>query len=170
MPGLLRRLRGFGRRLAPSLFGIALILLALLPFGLPQFSSVMPLLSVIAVYYWGVYRPDLLPAWAAFALGLVEDALSGGPLGLMALVLALVQGVCVSQRRFLAGAGFVVGWSGFALVAGGAALFIWSVSSLYYLHLFDPRQALAQWALTVFAYPLLAWTFLLAERRMLQPG
>lgn len=168
MAGLLGRLRGTGRRLAPSVIGVTLILLALLPFGVPHFAPVMPLLSVIAVYYWGVYRPDLLPAWAAFALGLAEDALSGGPLGLMALVLALVQAVCVSQRRFLAGAGFVVGWSGFILVAGGAALLIWAISSLYYLHLFDPRQTLAQWGLTVFAYPLLAWTFLLAERRMLR--
>src|SRR5690606_13303248 len=77
----------------PRALGIFLVLLASLPWGLPQFAMLSPMLGLISVYHWTVHRPDLMPVAGAFAVGLSVALLSGGPLGLNAFVLTLVHAV-----------------------------------------------------------------------------
>lgn len=69
------RLLRSARRLLPALLGLFLILFSLVPVGAPNLSGIMPLFSVMAIYYWSIYRPDLMPGWAAFSLGLLQDIL-----------------------------------------------------------------------------------------------
>lgn len=152
--------------LAPGALGLLLVLIACLPLGLPHLSIVAPMLPLMAVYYWSIYRPELMPAPVVFVIGLVQDALTGAPMGAGALVLVLVQGVCVSQRRILVGSSFGVGWLGFAMVAAGAAGLGWLVAALFYLSLVNPIPALVQLGLSVLLYPPVAWVMLRAERLM----
>ena len=110
-----------------------------------------------------------MPAWAVFLLGLLQDLLGGGPVGLMALVLVLVRGICLSQRRVFVSKSFLVGWWGFAMVALGAALLLWLVSCLFYFSLFRPAPVLIELGLTIAVYPPLIWLFTRAEQRLLPP-
>lgn len=151
---------------APGALGFLLVLIACLPFGLPHMSAAAPMLPLMAVYYWTTYRPELMPAPVAFAIGLVQDALTGAPMGASALVLVLVQGVCVNQRRLLVGSSFVVGWLGFAMVATGATAASWLVAAFFYVALVNPVPALLQLGLSVILYPPVAWVMLRAERMM----
>ena len=167
--GLWRRLVRFSRSLTPLLLTLAVVLASVLPLRIPHFAVVMPLLSMMAVFYWSIYRPELLPAAAVFALGVVQDALGGGPLGLSALVLLLVHGVGVSQRRFFLGKSFAVEWWGFILVASGAALVGWLLASLYYTAWIDPGAVLAQALLTMALYPCFSWLFARSARIFLRP-
>jgi len=60
------------------------------------------------------YAARLLPAVAAFALGLFQDLLTGAPLRSNALILVLTQWILRSQRRYLANRPFLLLWAGFA--------------------------------------------------------
>ena len=159
----------FGRALRSTIPGLLLLLcifVAALPTGIPQFADITPFLSLMAVYYWSIYRPDLLPVYIVFLAGLVQDVVTGGPIGMMALVLILVHGIGVSQRRVFLGKSFPVEWWGFGLVAIGAGAVAWILTSLYFVHLLDPKFIAVQALLTVAVYPLVTRLFSRASRAL----
>jgi rod shape-determining protein MreD len=153
---------------SPSALAIVLILLASLPWGLPQFSMLCPMLGLIAVYYWTVHRPDFMPPAGAFAIGLVTDLIVGGPLGLNAFVLTLAQAVALMNRRALAGESFLLVWLGFAAIVALSGAALWLGASLFWTTLLSPRALLAQIAVTFAIYPLAAQFFALTQRRLLE--
>ena len=152
---------------SPSALAIVLVLLASLPWGLPQFSMLCPMLGLIAVYYWTVHRPDFMPPAGAFAVGLVTDLIVGGPLGLNAFVLTLAQAVALMNRRALAGESFLLVWLGFAAILAISGAALWLGASLFWTTLLSPRALLAQLAVTFAIYPLAAQFFALTQRRLL---
>ena len=62
---------------------------------------------------------DLLRPSLAFGLGLLQDLLSGTPLGMTPMIYVLVYWVVLTQRRFFLGTSFAMLWFGFALIAFG---------------------------------------------------
>lgn len=78
-PTAWRRLDLFARELMPFALTLGLILVGAIPFYVPGLQSVAPSLPFIAVFYWTLHRPDLMPAAAAFLIGLFQDVLSGAP-------------------------------------------------------------------------------------------
>ncbi len=58
--GFLSRLDHFARGLLPLICTLSVVLLSALPLRLPMAAMVAPSLTLIAVYYWTIYRPDLL--------------------------------------------------------------------------------------------------------------
>lgn len=156
-PSLLHRMDSWTRQLLP--FGSALLLLvvSVMPLRLPGFAGVAPLLALMAVFYWSIYRPDLMPPWAAFTLGLLQDFIGGTPLGVWAMVYLLAQGVVASQRRFFLSNAFLAAWWGFGLIAAHAALLAWLLVSLLHARLLDPRAVAFQYLMTMAVYPPVAW-------------
>ncbi|MCZ6846638.1 MAG: rod shape-determining protein MreD, partial [Alphaproteobacteria bacterium] len=124
---LMRRWLG---NLVPVVTTFLFVLIGQLPLPVPLLSDVAPAFALISLYYWIVFRPDLMPYAAVFGLGIVQDAVAGAPFGLYALVYLLVQALVLNQRRFIAGKPFWVFWSGFAMVAPVAALATWMLASL----------------------------------------
>ena len=154
------RLDILARCLTPFGLTVALVLINVLPLQLPGLSRVMPLLPLMSIYIWAVHHPDLMPAYAAFLIGLLQDTLMGTPIGIHILTYLMVYGTVVWQRRFLAGKSFTVIWVGFALAAAAAAVVSWLLISLYYV-VFIPPEALAyQYLLSLGAFPLLSWFFM----------
>ena len=97
------RLDQFARQLFPFALTIATLLASLVPLRLPAYSLVTPSFMAIAVYFWTLYRPDLMPRSAVFFIGLLQDLLTGGMLGASAIVLLALAVATSSQRRFLSG-------------------------------------------------------------------
>lgn len=155
---------GWARQFVP--FGVTLILLLLtaIPTRLPFFAGIAPMLPMMGVYYWAIYRPDLLPAWAAFLVGFLFDIIAGTPLGVNALVLLLVQGTAASQRKFFLGKSFLVAWWAFGLLAAGAIGLSWLLVSILKVHAIDPAPVMFEYVLTMGVFPLLTW--LLARTQM----
>jgi len=149
----------------PGLLALILVLFSLVPYNFPGSAQLVPPLALMAVFYWGVYRPDLLPAPLAFFFGLLQDFLSGGPLGMWAAVFLLVLMVTASQRRFFLGKMFVVEWLGFSLVTSVVFLAIWFIGSIYIGAIVDPGALFVQALLTIAFYPGLSWS-MSAMRRM----
>lgn len=157
-PSLWVRMDTWVRHLVPVGVTILLLLLTAVPTRLPGFAGIAPMLPLMGVYYWAIYRPDLLPAWAAFLIGLLYDIIGGTPLGVNALVLLLVQGVAAAQRKFFLGKSFLVAWWAFGLLAAGAVGLSWLLVTILYGRVIDPTPVIFEYVLTMGLFPLLTWT------------
>ncbi|MBI5120186.1 MAG: rod shape-determining protein MreD [Rhodospirillales bacterium] len=154
--GLTQRLDMAARHVLPVVLTLLLLLLSLLPLKLPGLASIMPPLALMGVFYWGVYRPDLLNGLSAFLIGFVYDLLAGLPIGVSALVLLLVHGFAHARRRSFLSHGFLVVWTGFAVTSAGAFLVTWLLVSILAGMATDPWPAFTQFLMTVLFFPPLA--------------
>ena len=158
------RLDILARNLIPFVLALLLIIAAMVPLQVPGLSQIVPAWGLMAIYFWVLHRPDLLPPWTIFLLGLMQDLLSGGPLGINAFVLLVVYAGIGSLRRFTAGAPGRMIWASFLLIAAGAFFLSWSLNCLINARLIDPTPALLQCLMTVAFYPILSWVLTRAQR------
>ena len=166
-PVLFQRDTGLFNRLMPTATTILCVFATVVPIHLPGFAVVTPAFVLVAVYHWSIYRPDLLPFVATFAAGLLLDLLNGAPLGISSLVLLLSRALVVGQRGLFVGHGFTVVWAGFVGLAAAAAVFEWTIVSVFYGLLLDPRPFLFQAVLTVSAFPVVSYFLVRAQRGLL---
>ena len=167
-PGLWHRMDLLARQITPVLLTLALVLINALPLHLPGFARIAPLLPLMAIYHWAIFRPRLLPASAVFLIGVLQDVLSGTPIGVNALVFLAVFGAVLTQKRFLMGRSFAILWLGFALIAAGALAISWLAISILNLSMVEPRTAIFQYVLTLGLFPAVAWLFLRWQRAFLR--
>lgn len=155
------------RSLTP--FGLTLVLVVLgqVPLHIPGFAEVAPILPLMAVYFWAIYRPDLLPAVAVFVAGLVQDALSGMPFGVNAAVFVVVHMAVLSQQIFFQGKSFLIIWLGFSMVAAGAVFMIWVLNALVFTSFASVEAAFIQYLVTVGIFPILALMLVRWQRTVL---
>jgi len=166
---LSQRLDRFARNMMPALLALLLVMVSAAPFYIPAYGPVAANWVLMAVFYWAVYRPELMPAPLAFALGLFLDIVVGTPPGMNALVLVLVRAAVVRQARTFRGISFIVLWWGFALVALCAAAVTWLLSSALSLTVLEAEPVLFQAALTVALFPFLAWVQARIHNAVLSP-
>lgn len=164
---LWQRVDQTARLFLPAATTLMLGIVAVLPIGLPRWGVLSPPLMLAAVFYWAVVRPDLLPATAAFALGLLQDLLTGAPLGANAFALVLVQWILRSQRRYLANRPFFLLWMAFAPVVVGAALVDWLVYAGVTLSVPPIAEGLVRAALGFVLFPLVCGLVLTWSHRAL---
>ena len=113
-----------------------------------------------------VFRPDLIPYFVVFGLGILQDAISGAPFGLHAIVYLVVRALVVNQRRFIIGKPFWVFWVAFGLVSFIAGLLSWCLASLYRGALLPTDAPLIALIMTVTLFPLIAWILLQVQRKI----
>jgi rod shape-determining protein MreD len=159
------KLNGLWRGALVHLSTLLLLLLSTVSFAAPYISQVRPFLVLMAVYYWAIYRPTIMPPLVVFLMGLMLDILTYAPLGLNALLLVAVQWIVRGQRVFLTGQPFIMIWIGFGFTA---TLFA-SAQFLIYLMTTAgaplPTQALvASTALTFALFPAASLVFVWLHR------
>jgi rod shape-determining protein MreD len=160
----LPRETGFLGGILPTCTLLLLAVIAVVPLRIPGYAAVTPAFVLMGLYYWTVYRPDLMPPLAVFAIGLFADLLTGTPLGVQPLVLLTVRGVVMPQRRYFVGRLFPFVWTGFTLAAAGALGFAWAIGSVYNGVFLDPRAVALQWVLTVAAFPPVSYLLMRLQR------
>lgn len=165
--GLLDRVVPRLRVSLPALLALFAVVIFSLPYGVPGLTALGTVFAACTVFYWSMYRPDVMPTAAAFAIGLAQDLLGGGPLGAMALVLVTLSALTVAQRRAFAGKSHMIIWFGFILISLPAALLFWLVLCVYHAGLLDPRPVLAGYVLAVALYPLVSEFFNLLRPRLM---
>lgn len=165
--GFWLRLDGRLRCVTPFAVTLALAVMPSLPLGLPAQVPGAPWFTLMAVFYWTIYRPDLMPAPAVFAAGLVQDLVTGAPVGMTALILLAVYNLVLKQRRTFIGKPFAVTYWGFALVASAACLSGYLLGCLLNFTLLAPQQSVLQYLTTLALFPALVWFFVRTHRRML---
>ncbi len=117
------------RLLAQGVIAVFL-LLNVVSFSLPHAGDFKPFFLLMAVYYWAIYRPTLIPVYYTFVLGLVMDLLSGMPPGLTSLVMVALQTLVQKSRLFLMGQPYIMVWIGFSIMALANAFCLWLVLSI----------------------------------------
>ncbi len=167
-PTFLQRVDLGARRLMP--FGITLILMlfAMTPTYISGLSHITPMYAFMAVYFWSIYRPDLLGYGTVFFIGILEDLLAGTPLGSSALILLVCQRVVFSQQKFFNSRPFGLIWAAFALLALAASIIRWVCVGLAGSSGFTPFGTMMAGALmTIALYPIVAWVMAKAQMNLL---
>ncbi|MFN3232893.1 MAG: rod shape-determining protein MreD [Alphaproteobacteria bacterium] len=159
MSGLIFRMLVAIRGSIPFLIGILFACFTFAQYGTSAFSLVVPPLTLPVIYYWTLRHPDLMPAWAALLIGLWQDILVGGPLGLMALLLVLMRAAVDSQRSILLPQSGLIRWFGYALISFGLVALGWVVAGLWSGTVYGPLPFLGHWALGVVLYGVFAFLF-----------
>jgi rod shape-determining protein MreD len=168
MPFVLSRDSGYPARFVPFLMTLLFAIFSVVPLNLPGFAVVTPAFTLMAVFHWTVYRPDLMPLSAVFAVGLLLDLLNGTPyVGLSALTFLLARTAVLSQRQFFVNRTFPVVWLGFLLIAAGNFAFLWFAVCLLHEGLVGLRPFVFQALLTIACYPVGSYILALAHRAFL---
>jgi rod shape-determining protein MreD len=150
-------------RLLPVTTMVLAMLVSLQPIHIPGYAAVAPAFTLMAVYHWTIYRPDLLPALALFIVGTAQDLLSGALPGVTALSLLLTRTILLGQRRHFVDRPFPFIWAGFTILSVGAMFFLWALHSLLAAELLDFRSTVFRAVLTISLYPVAS--FLLGRSR-----
>src|SRR4051794_13019747 len=87
-------------RLLPAATMILAAVIAVIPLRVPGYAALTPAFTLMAAYHWTIYRPDLLPPSVLFGVGLAEDLLTGGPVGVTAMLLLLTRASVLNYRRY----------------------------------------------------------------------
>ncbi|MEX0644679.1 MAG: rod shape-determining protein MreD [Parvularculaceae bacterium] len=165
-----RRAEGLSRlakAATPTLLGFIGVLILALPVRFAEGLIPTPLLPLVVVFFWSIYGPSYMPAASTFLMGLLQDLLTGGPLGLWPAVYLFTQFIVLSQRPYFIGREQKVVWIGFTFAAAGAALILWLVMSLMSGALLPLRGLVYQMFASVRLYPLVAAGFSHLHRRVI---
>lgn len=155
-------------RLLPAATTLVAMTITILPLPIPGYGALAPALSLMAVYHWTIYRPALLPAPAVFAIGLLQDLLSGALPGVSALVLLGSRAIVLRHRGYFIDRSFPFVWAGFLLLAVAAMLAVWVLHCGIDGVVFDGRVAIFRAALSVLLFP--AASFLLGRAQQAAMG
>jgi rod shape-determining protein MreD len=156
--------------IVPTSMTVVLALLAAVPLHIPGYMAVVPAFTLMGVFHWTVYRPDLLPPTIIFVIGLFLDFLTGArDPGMSPLVLLIARALVIRQRPFFVGRPFPFVWGGFALVAAATIAALWALTSALESTLLDARLSAFRWVLSVAFFPPVSYLMVRAQRALL-PG
>lgn len=133
----------------------------------PYIGPVSPLLGLIAIYYWAIYRPDLVRPYIVFVLGLLNDVIHMYPIGLSACVYLALYQLVFTYRRYFVGQIFSMLWIGFAIVGFIAVLFNWLILALFSNKMVAVIPVVLQYMITVALFPFPAWILIRLQRSVL---
>jgi rod shape-determining protein MreD len=153
VPSLPRVNRGIAR-MVPIATTLLAALIAILPVPVPGYAALTPAFTLMAVYHWTIYRPDLLPPIGVFGVGLAQDLIGGTPVGAGALVLMLSRAAVLRARRYFINRTFPFVWTGFTLLGAAAMLTLWALNCLIQLTFFDLRSTMFRTVLTIAIFPV----------------
>ena len=147
-----------------------LLLTVAAPLGLPGQAQLLVALALACVFFWSLFRPSCMPPALVVAIGLLADLLGFAPISVNVLTLLIAHGLALRWRRFLTRQGFLVVWLAFVLVAFGAAVLQWVLTSGLMLRLLPPVPVLFQAALAAGIYPPLAVLLTRAHQTLAAEG
>lgn len=153
-----------GRQTVPVVTMLLLALISSMPLSSSHAFEIFPMLNIIVIFYWTVYRPDLVPPVVLFLIGLMDDVVMGTPLGLMAGIFILLRGVTLTQRQFFIGKSFYVTWLGFSIISAFCICLIWVLVALFAGRLGIVITPFIKYVITLLSFPSAAWLLVRIQR------
>ncbi len=152
----------------PYLLMSLLFVLNIISLSYPLNGGVKVPLILMAIYYWSIFRPSIVPSWFVFIVGIAFDFLGGSPLGMNASIFVAVQWIISDQRRFLMGQPFVMVWCGFCVVAVLATFVQWFFFGLIHFQWTFSESIWISLVLGVSLFPFVSVLLYLTHRML--PG
>ncbi|MGB4101956.1 MAG: rod shape-determining protein MreD [Alphaproteobacteria bacterium] len=168
MQTFLQQLDTYGRHSLPFLVTLLTILLTVVAGPLPDMAAITPLFPLMAVYYWSVFRPDLLRLPGLFVLGVILDALTQLPLGLSALSFIITSQLVQSLRHIFSDQSYPTLWLGFATLVTSLQTLHWIILSLCAGKTLPLWPVLLQTLFTLALFPVCAWVLILLQRHVVR--
>ena len=157
-------------RLLPIATTLLATVISIQPAHIPGDAALTPAFTLMAVYHWTIYRPDLLPPLALFLVGITQDLLAGAPPGVTALVLLLARPVVLRQRRHFVNRPFPFVWAGFTVLTGSSILLLWTLHCLLGGVVADFRGTVFRAVLTISMFPMASFLLGRAQRTLMGAG
>ncbi len=151
-------------RIFPLTTAMAASLAGLIAVPAPDYSHIAPAFTLIAVYCWSIWRPDLMPLPAVFLIGIFEDLIRGLPLGVTALVLLAAATFVQTWRGLVLEKSWKRFWSTFCRVVLLCMAIEWLAMSILMGDLLDPTSAIFRYLLTMLLLPVGTATLLIIRR------
>ncbi|MBL4595158.1 MAG: rod shape-determining protein MreD [Robiginitomaculum sp.] len=138
----------------PTLVSFVGLLIYVAPVHLLGVHIPMPLFPLMAIFFWAMARPQLMPPIIVFAIGLLQDLMTGGPLGLWAFSYLSAYMVMTLKSEMFAAHGDASLWVGFALMVGCTMVAAGLAGWLVFGSQVDWLYLIVQSFITVLVYPL----------------
>lgn len=153
----------------PTVLAMAITLLASLllhaaPTRLPGGIDILPLLPLITLFIWAVRRPRYVSPWLIFAVGLLQDLLIGGPMGVWAL--SYLVSFALARPREEESGGEVPALSlRFAVLTLIALSLAWAAGSVALGEPAATTDLVTEGILTIILFPAFAYLFARKKER-----
>jgi rod shape-determining protein MreD len=130
------------------------------PLRIANGPDLMPMLPLITLFIWSTVRPRFIPPIVIFIVGLLNDVLTGGVLGIWAL--AYLTALTIARSRDEDGPTREFGpvWIRFIVVLAIAMPVAWGAGSLAIGQLAPVRPLLIESVASGLMFPLLALLFI----------
>ena len=154
MAGLTERLdpmRWMGVPMAACMVATLLFAAPIRVFGL---RLPAPVFAMVPVFAWAVLRPSILAPLCLLILGLFDDLVWGGRLGLWGLGLLVAYGFLLVTRNMMSGQGRLMTWVWWAATVSAGMGAIYLTVRLLTGNAPNPLAVAGQWLPTVLLYPL----------------
>ena len=152
----------------PALITLFLLAFYLVPKRISGLDSFMPLLPMIPIFFWSVHYPKSIPYWFVFLIGIIQDSVTGQPLGLSSLLNIIFLVMIQAQYKYIHKEGFVIQWVYFCMLLLAITVLHFLLIAIFYMDMHGIKPALIQWFLTVCCYPLLHRGFEALHQRISQ--
>jgi len=155
-------------RLVPFTSSVFAVILSVVPLHVPGLAATTPAFALMAVYYWTVYRPDLMPPSAVFVIGILFDLLDGTPyIGLSSLTFLVLRSLILVFRGRAANQDFALIWAGFLAAAAVAMGLQWLAVCVLSRTSLTARPFMFQGLVTAAAFPIGDYLLAQLQRRLL---
>ena len=130
------------------------------PLRIANGPDLMPILPLMTLYIWSTVRPRFIPPIVIFIIGILNDVLTGGVLGVWAL--AYLTSLTIARSRDEDGPTREFGpvWVRFLVVLAIAIPVAWGAGSLAIGQLAPVRPLLIEGVASSLMFPLLALMFI----------
>ena len=143
------------KRLCPFLFCVFLILCSLVPFYfLPYYPYAVSWIFV-PIFYFSIYNPKCLSAWAVFLLGLILEFFIQSPSGVISFCCVLLFFIANLSRKYLLEMTFKPLWGVFALILLLTLFMEGSLVLLLAQYPVSLKPLLVEFGILVITYPFI---------------
>lgn len=148
----------------PYIVMLVLYILNLTFLSFPLSLSLEPPFTLMAIYYWSIYRPKLVPVWLVFMAGILFDFISGVPVGVHAFIFVAARWIVTDQRLLLSSQSYAAVWIGFIVVNLIAVAVEWFLFGLIQFQWSPLQPAALMFASGVLLFPAVSLVLHLAHR------
>ena len=155
-------------RSIPLLVSVVWLMISFIPLRSEISANARPMIGLMCVYFWVIYRPDLFNLWSVFILGVISDVLSIAPLGIF-LFMYLVMYLTVNNLiKYINDKTFEIMWSGLIILLPVVMLSGWLLMSVYYTQFIPVKGMFFSYLLSIALYPLIGGVNAMIVNRFLQ--
>lgn len=131
------------------------LLISILFLSQTQCFYIFPNFAIIIIYYWTIYRPDLINVILIFFLGLIQDISTGLPIGFYSFEFLILYIITIKQRPFLVSKAFFTNWICFIPIALLIYLLEWVILQTIINKHIEIMPVFFSMLLTITIYPII---------------